>query len=102
MLSLAPAKCHLDVPNYSSFHSYLASLAQGLVSTVVIQSFPTMESHRSIVQLIVNSILAAKLKKGMYYLLNDISISKEYILAQKLLTSCLSPHIKIKQGKIMA
>lgn len=82
--------------------SYLASLAQGLLSTVVIQSFPTMESHRPIIQLIVNSILAAKLKKGTYYLLNDISISKEYIRAQKLLTSCLSPQVKIKQVKIMA
>lgn len=82
--------------------SYLASLAQGLVSTVVIESFPTMESHRPIMQLIETSILAAKLKKGMYYLLNDISISKEYILAQKLLTSCLSRQVKIKQIKIMA
>lgn len=93
-----PLRC----PHYSSSHSYLAALAQELISTVVIQFFPTVEYRKSIVQLIVNSILAAKLEKGMYYLLSDISISKEYILAPTLLTSYLSPQVKIKQVKIKA
>lgn len=60
-----------------------------------------MESHKSIVQLMVNSTLAANWKKDVY-LLNDITISKEYILAQTLLASCLSPEVKTKQVNILA
>lgn len=58
--------------------------------------------HGAIVNMMRTVTCLDTFQTALVRLLNDLLISKDYILAQTLLTSYLDPQVKVKHVKIMA